>query len=89
MKNYVVLCETVYRADILFKYASKHFGPVIRKVRKYPMNCIEMSENVCLYFTSADRWWFGNQRLGRHEWEIISENKFEDMLDAWVISKEE
>lgn len=89
MKTYVIICETMYRAERLLSRTAKALGPRMRYFRKYPMFNIETGDDVALYFTSEDYWFGRGGNRGRHHWEIFGETYFEGMLDAWERSKNE
>ena len=83
MKHYVILCETMNRAGQLYKRAINVLGPVMRYMMKHPMLTIETKDDVRLYFTSKDYWFRRGGRLGRHDWVMLREWYFEEMLDKW------
>lgn len=83
MRHYVILCETMNRADQLYKRAIKVLGPVMRYMMKHPMLTIETKDDVRLYFTCDHHWFDRGGRLGRLDWVILSEWYFERMLDKW------
>ena len=83
MKTYVILCETMHRAERLCSRTAKALGPQMRYFRKYPMFNIETRDDVALYFTSEDYWFKQGGNRGRHHWEPLRETYFEGMLDAW------
>lgn len=87
MKHYVILCETMNRANHLYRRAVKDLGPVIRYMMKHPMLTIETKDDMRLYFTSYQHWFDRGGSIGRNNWVDLNEWYFEEMLDKWEMEK--
>lgn len=83
MKTYVILCETMHRAEWLWRYTRLCLGEVVDRIHKVPMLNIETRDGVLLYFTSYYMW-YTYQSKGRHDLDIIQDWKFQEMLDIWA-----
>lgn len=88
MKKYVIICETMYRADQLFSRTAIALTPMFNNIHKHPILNIETCDGRSLYFVSEDYWFGRGGRLGRYDWKPISERNFEDALDYFVENKE-
>ncbi len=89
MKTYVILCETMHRAERLCSQTAKVLGPEMRYFRKYPMFNIETRDDVALYFTNEEYWFGRGGRRGRRHFTMLYEGYFERMLDTFERSKNE
>lgn len=87
MQTYVILCETMNRAELLCSRTAKALGPEMRYVRTYPMYNIETMDDVALYFTNEEYWFGRGGCRGRHHFTMLYEGYFERMLDTFERSK--
>lgn len=83
MKEYVIICETMKRAEYLWENTLESLGNSISSAHLFPILNIETCDGVLLYFVSTDYWYDRGGRLGRHDWKPLGENYFERMLDEW------
>lgn len=88
MKTYVILCETIHRAEWLCGYTASCLDHLVRYISKNPIYNIETHDGVLLYFTSYDMWYGRLERDGHH-WEVVPEGKFEMALKVFWRNRKE
>lgn len=87
MKKYVVICETMYKAKLLWESTLCSLGDLVNSTHLHPILNIETKDDIALYFVSEYYWYGRGGCLGRHDWKPFGEKYFEGMLDKWKESK--